>query len=268
METSRILPPYGQGTAAPCTVANWVRIVLAPRSNNCCSWLSENQLFELGPHRIGAQIEQLLLAQPRAAQADLQHRHSRRAITQDQRRGCPRRKLAKLRLADGRDLCQRGRNGHRWPEKQFDDADSVVRLRLHMLDIVDRGGDAALGNRDNAIGHLLGWESVVVPDHAHHRYSYVRKDIGRGTQDHQRADQQNQQRQHHERIRTIESDSYNPHLGIPSHDECNGMPDVGGLYLIEKAGAVARISEAPTVYVSRIREISRRRRTELEFIDL
>jgi hypothetical protein len=46
------------------------------------------------------------------------------------------------------------------------------------------------------------------------------------------------------------------------------MPDVGGLYLIEKAGAVARISEAPTVYVSRIREISRRRRTELEFIDL
>jgi hypothetical protein len=37
IETSRCFPPYGQGTAAPCTVANWVRIVLAPRSNNCCS---------------------------------------------------------------------------------------------------------------------------------------------------------------------------------------------------------------------------------------
>ena len=41
---------------------------------------------QLAPHRVGAQIEQLLLAQPWAAQADLQHRHGRRAIGQNERR--------------------------------------------------------------------------------------------------------------------------------------------------------------------------------------
>ena len=84
-----------------------------------------------------------------------------------------------------------------------------------MLDIVDRGGDAALGNRDNAVRHLLGSEAVIVPDHAHHGYSDVRKNISGGAQDSQRADQQNEQRQHHKGIRTIESNSYNPHPGIP-----------------------------------------------------
>ncbi len=35
--TWRILPPYGYGVAAPCTVASWVRMKFCPRSNSTCS---------------------------------------------------------------------------------------------------------------------------------------------------------------------------------------------------------------------------------------
>jgi hypothetical protein len=121
-----------------------------------------------------------------------------------------------LGLAYRRDLRQRRRDRDGRPEKQLDHADTVVGLRLHMFDIVDRGGNAAFVNRNDAIRHLLGSESVVVPDHAHHRYPDVREDVGGGTQNHQRADQQNQQRQHNEGIRAVESDSYNPHMSIPA----------------------------------------------------
>src|SRR6185312_4206891 len=36
-EINRCLPPYGNGSAAPCTVASCVRMKLLPESKSCCS---------------------------------------------------------------------------------------------------------------------------------------------------------------------------------------------------------------------------------------
>ena len=42
-----------------------------------------------------------------------------------------------------------------WAEENLDDADPVYRLRLNVLDVVHRDGDAALGVGDNTVRHVL-----------------------------------------------------------------------------------------------------------------
>ncbi len=53
-----------------------------------------------------------------------------------------------------RHLGQRGLNIRFRPEEDLDHADAVDRLRLDVLDVVDRDGDAALRVGDDAVGHL------------------------------------------------------------------------------------------------------------------
>ena len=50
-------------------------------------------------------------------------------------------------------------------------------LRFDVLDVVDRRGQRALGDGDDAVGHLFGGEALVLPDDAHHRDVDVGKDI-------------------------------------------------------------------------------------------
>ena len=45
-------------------------------------------------------------------------------------------------------------------EEDFDHRDAVERLRLDVLDVVDRRGQRALGDADDAVGHLLGASPV------------------------------------------------------------------------------------------------------------
>ena len=49
-------------------------------------------------------------------------------------------------------------------------------------------------------GHLVRRQAGVLPDHGDHRDADVREDVGRRAQRRERADDQNQERQHDERV--------------------------------------------------------------------
>ncbi len=129
-----------------------------------------------------------------------------------------RRRRARRHLAN-RGCALRGdlRDGHLdlhvGMEENLDDAAAVHRLRFGVLHIVDGGGEVALELRGDALFHLLRAESGVIPQHGDDGNVDVRENVGGGSQNHQRADQQNQQRKHNERVRPVERDSDDPHLG-------------------------------------------------------
>ena len=90
-------------------------------------------------------------------------------------------------------------------------ADAVERLRLDVLDVVDRGGHAALAVGDDAGGHLLRGESGEVPDHGDDGNVDVGKDIRGHRLDAEDAEDQNQQREDDEGIRPPQRKPDNPH---------------------------------------------------------
>ena len=156
---------------------------------------------KLGAHEAVGQVEDLVLAERFARQRQLQDRDSRRVIGQDQRRHRALRITADHGLRDGDDLGQRGGQVGRRVEEYFHHADAVVGLRLDAGDVVYRGRHGALVVRDDAAFHFLGRQAGVAPDGAHHRDVDVRKDVRRRPHDGERADNQDQQRQHDEGVR-------------------------------------------------------------------
>ena len=96
-------------------------------------------------------------------------------------------------------------------EEDLDDADAHQRLRFDVLDVVDRGGHAALGVGDDAVGHLLGREAAVLPHHRHHRNIDVRKDIHGHGFNAENAQDQNQKREDDKSIRPPQRKPNNPH---------------------------------------------------------
>ena len=85
-------------------------------------------------------------------------------------------------------------------EEHFDDAKAVIGIGLDMLDVVDRRRQCALRLRRDAAGHVLRREAGVLPDDRDHRNADVRKNIDRRAQRRQRADDENDQREHDERV--------------------------------------------------------------------
>ena len=61
-----------------------------------------------------------------------------------------------LRLFDGDRLRDRGLDVRVRLEEHLDDRDARERLRLDVLDVVDRGRQAALVDRRDALAHVLG----------------------------------------------------------------------------------------------------------------
>ncbi len=86
-------------------------------------------------------------------------------------------------------------------KENLDDADAVHRLRLDVLNVVDRHRHAALGVGDDAVGHVRGREAGEVPHHADDGNVDIGKDIDRSAQDDQRHQQNDDQGHDHERIR-------------------------------------------------------------------
>ncbi len=66
---------------------------------------------------------------------------------------------------------------HRGLKKRFHDGDSIKRLRLYVVDVIDGGGQVALCDGDDPVGHVLWFEAVIVPDNADHRDVDVRKNV-------------------------------------------------------------------------------------------
>ena len=62
-------------------------------------------------------------------------------------------------------------------EKDLDDSDAAVGLRLDMLDVVDGGGHGPLGDGHKARRHLLRRHSRKAPDDADHRNIDSRKNV-------------------------------------------------------------------------------------------
>src|SRR5579863_2893380 len=155
--------------------------------------------------KILAQIEELLLGQSLAAQAKLDDGRGGRAIRNDERRRGSRWQAAHGGLADRRDLRDRSLYVRARSKEDLDYAESVHRLRFHVLDIVDRGSDAALGVGHDAVGHIRWRHAGIEPDDRNHWNVDIGEDVGRSAQDGDWRQNNNEQRHDHERIRTPES---------------------------------------------------------------
>ena len=95
---------------------------------------------ELGADEIQAVVVELLFGKALTRETKLQNRHTRCRVSDDQGRGGPWRQLAQLGLRHGRDLRNGGGNRHLGLEIDFHHGNAHQRLRLNMVDIVDRGG--------------------------------------------------------------------------------------------------------------------------------
>ena len=107
----------------PRTVASAGRMKFWPRSNSC------------------------LFRKLRAGKRQLQDRHSRGVVVEDQRRGDARRHLLQHGLRERSDLRGRGADIGAGLEEDLDDADARQGLALDMFDIVD--GRARAGARNS-----------------------------------------------------------------------------------------------------------------------
>ena len=149
---------------------------------------------------VGGQVEDGLLGKLRAADAVLQDCNGGGAVADDQRRRRARRHRADNRLRDCGHLRDAGVHGSALAEKDFDDADAVISGGLGMLDVVDQGGERALGVVVDALLHLLRVQAGVLPDDAYDGDVNGRKDVRWRAQEHERRKQQQHQRRHHEGI--------------------------------------------------------------------
>ena len=165
---------------------------------------------------VDADIGEVLLGQAFARQRELDDRHGRGAVVEDQRRRRAGRHLPDHGLRDRGHLRVGGADIDVRLEEDLDDADAGVGVRHDVLDVVDRRRQRALERRDDAPGHLVRRQAGIVPDHADHGDADVRKDVGRRAQRRQRPDDQEQQRQHDERIRPAQRNT----------DQCDHKPGI------------------------------------------
>ncbi len=166
---------------------------------------------QLGANEVLAQVEEFLLAQGLALQAELQDGNAGCVVLDNAGRGGAGRKDAQQGLGDGGDL--RKRHFHLGVGLEVDarDGDAVVGLRLDVLDVVDGGGHGPLEDGDHALFHLFGREAAVAPHDADHRDIDVRKDVHRHGDDGRDAQNRDEHRHDHEGIRAPKGESDYPH---------------------------------------------------------
>ena len=126
-----------------------------------------------------AEIEELGLRERVARQGELDDRHARGVVDENDRRGDARGKLFQDGLRDRRDLRLRGVDVDVRLEEDLDDADAGQRLRLDMLDVVDGGRQRALVGRDDAAGHVVRRQAGIAPDDRNDGNADIGKNVGR-----------------------------------------------------------------------------------------
>ncbi len=155
---------------------------------------------ELGADEVLPHVEQLLLAHGVALQAELDDRHAGGVVLDDAGRRGPGGQGAKQGLRDGGDLRHREFDFGVRLEVDAGDRRAAIRLRLDVLDVVDRGGHGALEVGDDALFHLFGGEAVVAPDNADYGDIDIGKDIDRHRNDSGNAKNGDEERNYDERI--------------------------------------------------------------------
>ena len=156
---------------------------------------------------IDADVGEVLLGQALAGQRDLDDRNGGGAVVEDQRRRRARRHLLEQGLRDRGDLGVGGADVDVRLEEDLDDADAVIGICHDVLDVVDGGRQRALKRRGDASGHLVRRQAGILPDHADHGDPDIRKNVGRRAQRGERSDNQQQQREHDERVRPAQRDT-------------------------------------------------------------
>ncbi len=160
---------------------------------------------KLGADEIQSEIVKLLFGKRLAAQANLQNRNVRRAVLNDERRRGAGRHDPQQRLANRRDLRDTRFHFCSFMEKNFDDRNAVVALRLDVLDIVHGRGHGALANRDEALFHFFRRDAGVAPDDAHDRDVDVRKNVSGHARDRHDPKQHDEDGHHREGVRASKS---------------------------------------------------------------
>ena len=160
---------------------------------------------ELGADEVLGEVEQLDLGERVARQRELDDRDARGVIDQDDRRRRALRKLLEDGLRYRGHLRLRSIDVHVRLEVDLDDADARQRLRLDVLDIVDGCGQHALVRGDDPTRHVVRREAGVAPDDRDDRNADIGKNVGRGPDRRERAEDHHQDRHNDEGVRTRES---------------------------------------------------------------
>jgi hypothetical protein len=159
---------------------------------------------ELRPDEVLGEIEELDLRKRVAGQRQLDDRNARGVVGQDDRRRGPLGKLLENCLRNRRDLRLCGVDVHARLEEDLDDAHAGKRLRLDMLDVVDGGRERSLVWGDDPAGHVIRREAGIAPHRRDDRDADIGKDVSRGPDRRQRAENHHQNRHHDERVGTRE----------------------------------------------------------------
>ena len=157
-------------------------------------------------HKVQAEVEQPLLRQPFAGQGELDDRHRRGVVVQDERRQRAGRHLSQQGLRDRGHLRVGGADVRAWLEKYLDDAEAGEGVGLDVLDVVDRRRQRALELRHHAARHLVRRQAGITPDRRDNRDADFRKDVDRRAQSRQRPDEQQEESENDERVRTPQGD--------------------------------------------------------------
>ena len=126
--------------------------------------------------------------------------------------GCaPGRHSAQYRLGYRGYLCDRRIDPHVRLKENADHRDAGQRLRLDVLNIIDRGRNSVLAERRDLFRHLIGRKTAVLPDHGHDRDIDFGKDIGRRRFDGSDAEQHDEQGHDDEGVWPAQGQFYDPH---------------------------------------------------------
>ena len=177
---------------------------------------------ELGAQDVVAEIEYLLLGYRLARERQLQDRHARGVIGQNERRGGAGRRALQLRLRYGDDLRHRQILVGVRLEEIFHHRRAVDGLRFGVLDVIDDGLRGALGEQDDAVGDFLRQQTRVAPNHRRNRDLDIGKDIGRHAENGVDAEKNDQRGQHDEGIGPLQGYSNDPHRLLRSVPRSEG----------------------------------------------
>ena len=103
-------------------------------------------------------------------------------------------------------------------EEDFDDAGSGQRLRLDVLDVVDRRRQRALVGSDDAARHVVRRQAGIAPDRRNDGNADIGKNVGRRPQRRERPENQDEDRHHDEGVGSRERE---PNDGCHGHRTCD-----------------------------------------------
>src|ERR1700677_808435 len=169
---------------------------------------------ELRSNEVLPAIEQLHLRHLFAGKRKLQDRNARGAVAQHVRGRDALRQQFEHRLRGRSHLCERGGDIDVFLKEDLDDAVTVQRRRLEVLDVADLGRNRALVIVDDAAGHVVGQQSVVGPDDGDDRNVDAGEYVGGRRQRGPRAEQSYDDREHDESVGTPEGGEDDPHFDV------------------------------------------------------